>query len=311
MWVCRVRSLVSAALLTLLPMLSTVATAKDLLKPYILASEGTQTLAAAIDETRSKLTKGGFQVIGEYTPYDEATILVATTPDLKRMVVNDSNLIYLLGWRVGITQAGGKIQVTYANPEYFAAAYKVKSDLAPLAAKLEATLGKIEPFGANGLTKEQLGKYNYSFGMEYFEDAMLLATYNSYDEARAKVQAALGEKDGGSSKVYEIDIPEKELSVIGVAMSDGMSGDQAIMKTIDVSPIRHTAHLPHEMVIIGNQVKALHPRFRIALSFPDLKMVGDHGFMKLMKTPEAIEKALTLAAGATWDRAPPRSFLDY
>ena len=73
---------------------------------------------------------------------------------------------------------------------------------------------------------------------------------------------------------------------------------------------RHTAHLPYEMAIIDNKVFALHPRFRIAIGFPDLKMVGDHGFMKLMKTPEAIEKALTLAAGGAWTRPPPRNFMD-
>ena len=42
---------------------------------------------------------------------------------------------------------------------------------------------------------------------------------------------------------------------------------------------------------------ALYGRFRIALNFPDLKMTGANSFMKIMESPEAIRKAMVVAAG--------------
>ena len=52
-----------------------------------------------------------------------------------------------------------------------------------------------------------------------------------------------------------------------------------------------------KMLVSGNKVYALYARFRIATSFPDLSMMGDNSFMHIMKSPEAIRKSLTQAAG--------------
>lgn len=38
---------------------------------------------------------------------------------------------------------------------------------------------------------------------------------------------------------------------------------------------------------------------RIAIEFPDLKMVGQYSFTKIMESPEAIRKALVAAAGSS------------
>jgi hydrogenase maturation factor HypE len=58
------------------------------------------------------------------------------------------------------------------------------------------------------------------------------------------------------------------------------------------------------MVVRDGEVKALAPRFRIAVDFPDQKMMGEHSFMSIMESPQAIEKALTLAAGGSWSETP-------
>jgi hypothetical protein len=42
----------------------------------------------------------------------------------------------------------------------------------------------------------------------------------------------------------------------------------------------------------------LHARFRIAVDFPDLSMMGANSFMNIMPTPDAIRNSLTQAAGA-------------
>ena len=58
------------------------------------------------------------------------------------------------------------------------------------------------------------------------------------------------------------------------------------------------AYFPYEVLVNGTDVEALHMRFRMALHFPDLSMMGAHGFTKLMSSPGAIEDALeNLAAG--------------
>ena len=61
------------------------------------------------------------------------------------------------------------------------------------------------------------------------------------------------------------------------------------MPTIDIGQHKHTAFLPYEMLILKNKVYMLHGRYRIALSFPDLKMGT---FMKIVSTPGNIEELL-------------------
>jgi hypothetical protein len=64
------------------------------------------------------------------------------------------------------------------------------------------------------------------------------------------------------------------------------------MSEIDFRDIKSTAHLPYEVLVSDNKVYALYARFRIAISFPDLSMMGPNSFMNIMSAPEAIRKAL-------------------
>ena len=73
--------------------------------------------------------------------------------------------------------------------------------------------------------------------------------------------------------------------------------DKFIMSEIDFKPIRSTAHLPYEILVSGDEAEALHARFRIAINFPDLSMMGDNSFMNIMPSPDAIQEALTEVAG--------------
>jgi hypothetical protein len=73
--------------------------------------------------------------------------------------------------------------------------------------------------------------------------------------------------------------------------------DQFIMSTVDFKSRKGTAYLPYEILVDGNKVVALHMRFRMALHYPDLKMMGANSFMKLRPSPAAIEVALKGVAG--------------
>jgi hypothetical protein len=80
-------------------------------------------------------------------------------------------------------------------------------------------------------------------------------------------------------------------------ISDKYMYDRFIMDEIVFKELRSTAHLYYEIPVFDKKVYALSARFRIAISFPDLFMMGSHSFMNIMKTPDAIKKALTQAAG--------------
>ena len=138
--------------------------------------------------------------------------------------------------------------------------------------------------------------------MPYFYDRLTLAKYDSYENALKGVEAALAaDNKGGVKKVYRIDLPGKSESVIGVNMTGpdnvDCSGDKYIMERIDFKYTSSTGHLPYEVVISGNKVYALPAEFRIAISFPDLSMMGSNSFASIMCAPNAIQEALTFGSG--------------
>jgi hypothetical protein len=285
---------------TFIFILSTTLQASDEeLKPFVLAytTDGAniESVAAEVSE---KLKNQGFEIAGKYSPYDGATIIIITNDELKQAAAKSECGGYAAAQRVSITKVDEEFQVAYTNPTYMAYAYRMKSDLSAVSQQLQKALGKEKEYGPEtGLTPKKLQKYHYMFGMEYFNEPSELAEYKSYDQAITKVEQALKEKKGGVSKVYRIDIPGKPETVFGVHMTQDCSSDEFIMHSIDFKPIRSTAHLPYEMLVSKNKVYALYARFRIAINFPDLKMIGSNSFFKIMCAPDAIENALRQAAG--------------
>ena len=96
------------------------------------------------------------------------------------------------------------------------------------------------------------------------------------------------------------------MTLFGVGLvgadQDDCSSDRYIMGKIDRESPRHSAHLPYEILVYGNQAEALYGRFRIAISWPHLPMVAsDTGatFFSIMCAPGAIEDALTKIAGGS------------
>ena len=278
-------------------MLST-AYADTKLKPFMLASKGSGDMAQTVTDTKSKLTSGGFEVVGEYSPYKGVNIIIVTNDALKANAKATQFGGYGAIQRVAVTDMGGEIQVSYTNPVYMAYAYRMNDHLQDVAADLGAALGGAEAYGSKkGLTAKKLQKYHYMFGMPYFDDPDVLAKHGSYDTAIKAVEAGLAAKKGGVSKVYRVDLPGKKQSVFGVAMTQEMSSDKTIMTEVDFKPVRSSAHLPYEMLVDGDgKVYALNAKFRIATSFPDLSMAGKNSFMGIMASPDAIKKALSAAA---------------
>jgi hypothetical protein len=288
-------SYVLAVCLFLLASAAPAPAADQPLKPYLLGFRGPGSIAAKLPEMKTALEQKGFQIIGEYSPYAGASVLVVTSDALKAAAAKSAFGAYGAVARVSLTTADKEVQVAATNPRYYAAAYRMKDDLHDAAAALEQAIGKTAEFGSrDGITAAKLRKYHYMVMMPYFDEPATLATYPSQDEALAAVEAGLAARKGGAAKVYRLDIPGTKESVFGVSLAEGDGADATIMKVIDLAELKHTPHLPYELVVADGSVFMLHGKFRIALDFPDLTMGT---FMKISGAPAAIEEKLKAAAG--------------
>ncbi len=285
--------------------------ASDYIKPFVLASSQKAEPTELLQTIRGKLEAAGFSIAGVYQPYPVATVIAITSPALKQHAQGSERGGYGAVMRVALTQVEDEIQVSYTNPVYWANAYRMADNLDGVAANLAGALGSGEPFGsgAKQLTAKDMRKYHYTFMMEYFDDPSDLKKFDSHQQAVEAIEQSLASGAGGASKVYRVDLGKdsegEQMTLFGVALAGGdkeieCSGDQFIMDSIDRSTPRHTAHLPYEMLVYGNEVEALYARFRIAISWPHLPMMASETgatFFSIMCSPGDIEQALTLAAG--------------
>jgi len=285
--------------------LTGVSQAGNALKPFVLAYTAQGGIDAVAEDVKARITAAGFDIVGSYKPYHHALVIAITSDSLKKLAASGKEGGYVAGQRIGLTRVGKDVQVAYTNPVYWGSAYRLNdvSGLRAVAASLAKALGKTKAFGTGELTLSagDLRKYHYMFGMEYFDDPSELAEYASYEQAVEAVEQGLSAGRGGARKVYRIDIPGRDETVFGVALTTReCGGDEYVMSRIDKGELRSTAHLPYEILVSGGNVHALYARFRIAISWPHLPMVqSDDGatFFNIMCAPNAIEEALIRAAG--------------
>lgn len=294
--------------------LTSTAFAADLVKPFILASTASGDVASVAAATKEKLAGAGFEVVGSYSPYAGVNNIVFTSAALKSAATKSERGGYGAAMRASVTKVGGDIQVTYTNPVYWANAFRMSSNLDGVSSKLSSALGNEKQYGTGDkkLTAKDMRGYHYTVMMEYFDDPSDLASHDSHADAVAAVEKNLAAGKAGTAQVYKISLGEDTkgtpMTLFGVALggtgSDDCSGDKYIMDKIDKSPIRHSAHLPYEVLVYGDDVEALFARFRIATSWPHLPMMASETgatFMSIMCAPGSIEDALKAAAGGSSD----------
>ena len=290
---------------------TSAAYAADLVKPFILASGASGDVASVAAATKAKLTDAGFEVVGSYSPYAGVESIVFTSDELKSAATKSERGGYGAAMRAAVTKVGGDVQVSYTNPIYWANAYRMSSNLDGVSAKLESALGKQKQYGSGDkkLTAEDMRGYHYTVMMEYFDDPSDLASYGDHAEAVKTVEENLAAGKSGTSQVYKIslgkDTEGNQMTLFGVALGGtgekDCSGDKYIMDKIDHDENRHSAHLPYELLVYGDEIESLYGRFRIALSWPHLSMMGEGSFMSIMCAPDSIKDALTAAAGGSED----------
>jgi uncharacterized protein (DUF302 family) len=271
--------------------------------PYTLGATSDKSLKESTSIVKEKLKANGFQVLGEYAPAGDADrwLIVVTSDSLLFAAGKTGGLTgFAAALRVALTHESGRFLISYTTPEYWLNAYyrdeydAVRTLLDPLSGKLEKVMQESgtysgTAFGSEkGLNVDDLRSYKYMLGMPKFHEAKKLGKFDSYKEAIDKVESSLLKGLPDIAKVYAVEIPDKELKLYGVALG-GEKGESHFLPIIDISSPRHTAFLPYEFLVVGNEVHMLHGRFRIALSFPDLKMGT---FTKIMSTPGDIQDLL-------------------
>ena len=70
--------MLSIAAAAVISMASMVVNAAGEMKPFILGSTATGAVADKVADVKKSLTDNGFEVVGEYSPYESAHIIVVT-----------------------------------------------------------------------------------------------------------------------------------------------------------------------------------------------------------------------------------------
>jgi hypothetical protein len=268
-------------------------------RPFVVASITNTGLQEKTSEVLSALSSSGFEIAGQYSPVPDTNIIIVTNDELKRIAGLTSNGAYGAAQRIGVSKVGETVEVSFVNPLYLQHAYHLGADMQAEHDRLAQTLGKARECGAGNkkMTAKKLKKYNYMMGMQKFDDPSELGEFSSHEVAVAAVESGLAKEEDGLTMIYRIDIPGREQTVFGVGMKSTGEADEDIdeayqMSVVDFEGCRKHAYLPYEVLVSGNTVEALHMRFRMAVHFPNLSMMGKHGFTKLMPVPGAIEDAL-------------------
>lgn len=265
--------------------------------PFILGSIESGTLNEVAAKTKAALKANGFEVVGDYAPSVDTQVIVVTNNALKAMAAESKNGGFGAMERVSVVNRNGQVQVSYTNPAYMWNVYRMNGDITPVQNAIKAALGATKEFGADeALSADELREYHYKMMMPYFDDEDELAEFGSYEEALNSVEAGLASGKAGASKVYRIDIPGTKMSVFGVSMTNGEAADTYVQDKIDLNSESHAAHFPYEVLVVDDEVIALNGKFRIAINWPSLSMMGQGSFMSISNAPDDIIKALEAVA---------------
>ncbi len=253
---------------------------------------------AVAAEVEKNLYAAGFQVLGRYAPKGLPAhgVVVATDPGmLDRIRELGGMAIMAAPIRVGFTTDGA---VSYTNPDYWYRALlrnrfpQAEATARAVQSRLAQALGAGPGFGGDERAAD-LPRYRYIVGMERFDDKKnLLARYPSFEAALKTVDDNLARGLAGTSKVYEVVLPQRKIAVIGVAMNSPANGDAATLNKIGMQD--RIAGYPYEICVLDGEVHAFYARYRLALAFPDL---GMGTFMRIVYVPEEIRATLKTVAG--------------
>ncbi len=262
----------------------------DNLRPFVAVPSTGSTLEEVVAGVKHKLEAGGIEILGQYAPYadDSAVIIGATTPELLAAAGARPYAGFGAVMRVAVTNNKGRLEVSYTNPVYMGYAYRI-GDLSTVGAQFASALGIGEPFGARGLTPAELEEYHYNLRRPYFKARQFITHFDSHEEGVTKTRAALRHPAADMGFLWEVRISPTQ-TLFGVDLRGGkwQGRMKRIMDKIDIATPRSTASLPWELLVNDRELVYLPGRFRIAVMFPDLTMIG---FMTIAEVPDNMDES--------------------
>jgi hypothetical protein len=229
---------------------------------------------ASVEDTKSKLSAAGFEVVGTYPSFDQGTTVLYTNAAMKADANKPSRGLNAVG-RILVDDEHKQISI--ANPVYFGVAF-MQEEYNHAAAS--ATLASLEKaFGPLKNSEDQwefagLAGYHFMVGMPYYKD-MDIVGKGTTAELVAKAKAAKG-----TTAVVQLG---DDRYVAFVELDKRTNG---FVKKIGT---QNGEILPWAVLIEGGQAKALNAQYFIAVSYPRLTMTE---FMTIATMPGAITKGL-------------------
>ncbi|MFW6021243.1 MAG: hypothetical protein ACOCPR_04060 [Guyparkeria sp.] len=269
-------------------------------QPFIQGEPLDGDIDASAEAARDKLAAQGFDVVGDYAPTEGVRVLVVTNDTLLDTAAQSPRGGYGAVLSVALEQTDAGTLVSYQHPQYVAHGYRLESDNEPVFQSLASALGATGYFGAEPISSANLRTYQYAFGLETFGDPVDLGGFDSFDAADRQIVARADDEARGTELVYRVRIPGRDQVVYGVGMhtDDANANGAALVEAVDQDAPRGYAFLPHPVLLDGSEAETLSLRFRMALFYPDLPMMGgDASFFKLRKAPDAINQLMIDVVG--------------
>ena len=264
-------------------------------QPFVEGAPFAGDVDAAVSAAREKLENEGLEVVGEYAPTEGVQVLVVSSEALRETAAKSKRGGYGAVVSVAFERADGETRVSYQNPQYIAHGYRLEGVHESAFQALAGALGAIGYFGGEPISEANLRTYQYAFGLETFADPVDLGSFDSFSAADRQITQRVKDGELGTKLVYRVEIPGKRQIVYGVAMQtdDPNAHGAALVQAVDHDAPRGYAFLPYPVLLDGNAAETLNLRFRMALFFPDLPMMGgDASFFKLRSAPDAINDLL-------------------
>ena len=275
-----------------------VAGAPEKVKTYLIGEY------ADADTVKAKLQEAGFEILTVYKHGKKKLPIIVITNDYLKSLANRPMRGLVAGViRVTVNKAENEIRVT--NPAYYLHAYLQKEyklgDEKPVTEALLKAIpsltdtvtkkdadGEVVDLNPDFLKYEGISNYHYMIGMPYYHDITEVGRADSVDKLLAKLK-----KKAKKKLLYVVKLAPNRY-VAGVVFS------KRTAKFPKKIGLKKAGVLPWQIILEeieedGKKVaiaRALDAKYKIALSYPLLTMMGEGSFAGIMTVPGAIEKEL-------------------
>ena len=231
------------------------------------------------NDVKSALRDGGFKVIGEYDAMSNPDYhVIAYTCKTLQGDASKKDRAFAGVQKVLVDKADNTLVLT--NPEYFERAFlqdDFKEDhAARVHKKLSLAFGELKG-SEDALEDDDLADYHFMMGMPYYEDMIEIAEGENLNEKL--------ENNAKDNIVFKLQLGDATL--YGIAMPTE-KGEKYYVN--EIKGAKHAAFLPYMVMIEDNKAKIMHPKYYLAVSYPNLSM-GD--FMSISDTPDDIEEYMS------------------